>query len=85
MGCHKPSQLLNELSSYDIALWQAYDTLFPFGQYHTDYLIAQMTSVIFNLLKSKESPPITIDEFLGKQNQLTEEYVTATLRAFKGK
>lgn len=84
MGCHKPSQLLSNLSSYDIAMWQAYDTLFPFGQFHTDYLLAQLTSVMFNLLKAKEVQPITPDEFLGKNQTLSEEYVTATLRAFKG-
>ena len=84
MGCHKPSQLLSNLSSYDIAMWQAYDTLFPFGQFHTDYLLAQLTSVMFNMLKGKDSQPISTDEFLGRNQVLTEEYVTATLRAFKG-
>ena len=83
LGYPKPLELLKRLSSRDIALWQAYDSLYPFGQFHTDFLIAQLTSIMYNMWKSKESPPVSADEFLGVAEPLTAEYVTSTLKAFK--
>lgn len=80
--CIKPIELLNKLSSKDIALWQAYDNLFPFGQQHTDFLLAQLTAVCFNLWKAKEVTPIDANIVLGKKVKLTEDYVMATLRTF---
>lgn len=82
MNYPKPLELLERLSSRDIALWQAYDNLFPFGQYHTDYLLAQLTAVTFNMLKAGDTEPLTVDEVLGIAEPLTEEYVKATIRNF---
>jgi hypothetical protein len=33
--------------------------------------------------KSKESPPVSAEEFLGISEPLTPEYVTATLNSFR--
>lgn len=82
-GYSKPLELLKELSSQDIAWWQAYDKLYPFGQFHTDFLIAQLTAINYNMWKSKDSPPISAEEFLGIAEPLTEAFVTSTLKAFK--
>jgi hypothetical protein len=82
-GEPKPLELLKRLSSKEIALWQAYDNLYPFGQNASDFLIAQLTSIMYNMWKSKESPPISTEEFLGISEPLTEEYVASTIRAFK--
>jgi hypothetical protein len=80
-GYVKPSELLDKLNSWDIGLWQAYDGLYPFGQQHTDHLLAELISVCFNMWKSKDSPILTVEDILGHE-PLTEEYVTATLKAF---
>lgn len=79
-----PLKILKELSSVDIALWQAYDNLYPFGQFHTDYLIAQLSAIMFNMWKAKEVEPLTVEDILGISQPLTEEYVRATIKSFKG-
>jgi len=83
VGNVQPMQVLKSLSSKDVALWLAYDRLYPFGQQRTDFLIAQLTAVCFNLWKGKTTEPKDTDDFLGKRVELTEEYVSATLRTFK--
>lgn len=69
------------MSSLDVALWQAYDRLYPFGQHHTDYLIAQLVAITFNSNKDKESPAITVNDVLGICEPLTEEKVAAVMRS----
>ena len=78
------SKVIKEMTSLDCALWQAYDSLYPFGQHHTDYLIAQLTTVVFNAWKGKDTPSLTTNEVLGIFVPLTEDKVSATLRSFKG-
>lgn len=82
-GYVNPRELLAKLSSKDIGLWAAFDSLYPFGQHYTDRLLATQISVCFNLWKSKDTPPITIEQIMGLENELTEDYVTATIKAFK--
>ena len=81
-GYVNPREVLEKLSSKDIGLWAAFDSICPFGQHYSDRLVATLTSVCFNLWKSKESPPLSIEQIMGLENELTEEYVTATLKAF---
>lgn len=83
IGEGKPLKLLQQLTSSDIALWQAFDRLHPIGKQYTDFLIAQLTALMFNMWKGKEEPPLTVDEVLGKQQQLTEEYVRSVIRQAK--
>jgi hypothetical protein len=45
-------------------------------------LLATLISVCFNLWKSKDAQPITVEEILGQYEPLSEEYVATTLKAF---
>ena len=82
LGSIHPLEVLKKLSSLELALWQAYDTVYPFGQSHTDYLIAKLITIVFNMWKSKDVEPMTINDVLERTQPLTEEYVTATIRSF---
>lgn len=82
-GYPRPLDLLEQLTSRDIALWEAYDGLCPYGHFTTNRLIAESIVVFYNMNKAKEYPPITVDEVLGIQQAMTEEYVLSTIRAFK--
>ena len=75
------TKILKSLSSLDIALWQAYDKLYPFGQHHTDFLIAQLIAIIFNANKASNIPAISVNDVLGIHEPLTEEKVEAVIRS----
>jgi len=72
------------MSSLDVAIWQAYDKQFPVGHYFTNYLIAQLTAVVFNMWKGQNTLAISPDDVLGIFVPLEEDKVTAVLRSWKG-
>jgi hypothetical protein len=70
------------LSSRQIAEWMAWFQRHPFGQDHTDLLLAQLTAVIDNRLRSKgdrSSKPKDFLPFERNRPQSTEE-IKHTLR-----
>lgn len=54
LGILHPDYLLDRLTSRQIAEWMAYFKVKPFGQDHTDYLVAQLTAVTFNANSRKK-------------------------------
>ena len=44
-----PKYLLDELSAYEIAEWEAYDRLDPIGEFRADFRMAELATVITNI------------------------------------
>lgn len=55
LGELHPDYLLEKLTSRQIVEWQAWFLEHPFGDDLRDYMTAQLTSIVCNLVASKES------------------------------
>lgn len=78
LGVAHPDILLRQISSAQLAEWLAYFNRKPFGSDHSDYLTAQLTSVVSNLAGDKSKPT----DFLPfhRDRQQTPEEIKTTLR-----
>lgn len=64
LGVMHPDYLLPQLTSRQIAEWMAYFQLKPFGQDHTDFLIAQLTTEFTNRNRGKNEKQYKVADFL---------------------
>ena len=65
-----------ELSSEQLAEWEAYYLIEPFGQMHLDEIIAQQTAALANtagMSKRKDKKPFMPDDFFKKPEEIFEE------------
>lgn len=73
IGCPHPKYLLRHLTSWDIAEWQAYSRMHPFGQDVTDRLLATQLAQFYNANKRAAASDLEADDFLGRREQTPEE------------
>jgi hypothetical protein len=60
-------ELLNRISSRELAEWSAYERLTGLiGQRRDDILTAQLIMTIASLVKKENSPPLDIADFIPK-------------------
>lgn len=57
-------ELLNSLSSLELAEWMAYDKLEPFGELRDDYRAALICHTLYQINASKDSPKLNLEDFL---------------------
>lgn len=58
--------MLEGLTSRQVAEWQAYSAVEPFGEDRADYRLAYALAVIVSLLKGKDGPPVNVADFYPK-------------------
>lgn len=63
-GVPDPDEILRRMTASQLTEWQAYYRQHPFGQDHTDFLIAQLTAVLANAHRAKNSMPAKPTDFL---------------------
>ena len=49
MGYPHPDYLLNDLTSAQLSEWEAYNMLDPIGKWRDDFMIAQLTGLVYNM------------------------------------
>jgi len=52
LGYSHPDQLLENLTNTQLLEWRAFDELEPIGEYRQDYMMAQLTAMVFNIAQS---------------------------------
>lgn len=87
LGCLHPDFLLDELSSAQLAEWEAYSQIEPIGsEWRADWRNALLCTVITNLFKSfsatKHSTPTwsTVDEFMPPWDDIIRQKRTVILK-----
>lgn len=56
--------MLRRISSRQLSEWMAFYNLEPFGQSHTDFLIAQLTNAINNRWRNQSEGPTHTTDWL---------------------
>lgn len=64
MGILNVDELLSRLTVPQFAEWMAYYQIEPFGQDHTDYLIAQLTALTRNINRQQGTEASKPQDFL---------------------
>lgn len=57
-------ELLERIDSRELAEWQAYWTLEPWGEERADQRIAELTVRVANYLRAEGQPPYTLTDFM---------------------
>lgn len=65
--------MLDGISSRAWSEWQAFWHLYGFGEKRMDVRFAQLAAQIINLVRSKDSPPVSIDDLLPDENGEDED------------
>ena len=65
--------MLEGLTSRQVAEWQAYSAVEPFGEDRADYRLAYALAVIVSLLKGKDGPPVNVADFYPKVGVLADD------------
>jgi hypothetical protein len=84
-GCLHPTDILEQLTSRELSQWTAYYNLAPFGQDHTDWLLAQLAAVLVNVMGSRKSQYSPSDFLpLYRPPPQSPEAMFAVVRSAKG-
>lgn len=78
---------MDDLTAAQFEEWQAYESLEPWGQDRTQWLLARLTMIVANLMRGSGTQPFTIYDFLPWLEQPpppTEEELTEKLLAAFG-
>lgn len=65
--------MLAHISSRQLAEWVAYAAVEPFGEERADYRIAYALSVIVNMFRGKDDPPVAVADLIPKVGVLAHE------------
>ena len=65
--------MLAGISSRQLAEWMAYAAVEPFGEERADYRLAYALSVIVNLFRGKDDPPVKVADLLPRVGVLAQE------------
>jgi hypothetical protein len=57
-------EMLDEISSSQLAEWEFYSEQEPFGQPRNDYLLGLLSLIAYNKLRGEDDPPWTLDDIL---------------------
>jgi len=75
-------ELLNSVDAEELALWQAYYQVEPFGADRVDYPIAILTNVVHSALGGKSSVGDFIPKFGRPDQQSRDQKITESVMAF---
>lgn len=64
--------MLAGLSSAQMTEWMAYAAVEPFGEERDDYRMAYALSVIVNLFRGKDDPPVNVADLLPRVGVLAQ-------------
>jgi len=59
-------KLLASTDSRELAEWEAYERLEPFGEQRADWRIAQVACILANVNRKKGAPAFKVDDFMLK-------------------
>lgn len=70
---------MQDLSSKELAEWQAYERVEPFGERRMDIRFAMLAMTISNIWRGKNQPPFKLEQFMPdfeppKQQSWKEQY-----------
>jgi hypothetical protein len=57
-------ELLVRMDSRELAEWQAYEKIEPFGEWRADLRSAIVASVVANAFRGKDSRPVSPEDFM---------------------
>ena len=82
LGYAHPDYLLDDLSNTQLMEWRAFDAMEPIGEYRNDYMMGQLTALVYNLAqsihgkKNSVNEPLRTEDFipwLKTSKEITEE------------
>jgi hypothetical protein len=73
MGQPDVDGMLEGLTSRQVAEWQAFSAVEPFGEDRADYRVAYALAVIVSLLKGKDGPPVSVADFFPRVGVLEDD------------
>ena len=73
MGQPDVDGMLEGLTSRQVAEWQAYSAVEPFGEDRADYRLAHALAVIVNLLKGSDGPAVQIADLYPRVGVLVDD------------
>jgi hypothetical protein len=66
------AELLDRMSSRELAEWMAYERIEPSGQERIELMIAQLTALFFNVHRAEGASAKSAEDFLLRQHEEPE-------------